>query len=287
MPQPIQNHFMSPVMKLPLMYPSPWPTHTRPVSSTSTAITARPILTADRYRARLRRTSQAAVDDRLLLRVLKEGLDAVLLAEAGLLGATERQLVVRDLQGVDPRVARLDLLHGPMRGGHVRGPDRRAEAERRVVREPQALVEVLDPPHRQRRAEDLLGPHARAVGYVLEDRRLDEPSALVVPALGPAAAEDGLRSAVERVLDLRLDLRALHLRVHRAHAAVLVETVAGLELRRAGDELLHQPVVRAFLDVEALDGEARLAAVEEPADRDRARRRLQVGVVKHDARVAA
>src|SRR5207244_7909436 len=83
------------------------------------------------------------------------------------------------------------------------------------------------------------------------------------------------------------DLRALRLRVHRSHAAVLVESVARLELGRARNQLFHQSVVRAFLHVETLGGEALLAAVEEPPDRDRARGALEVGVVENDARVAA
>src|SRR5437868_2952907 len=131
--------------------------------------------------------SEPAVDDRLLLCVLEESLHPVLLAEPGLLGPAERQLVVRDLEGVDPGVARLQLVDRAVRRAHVRSPDRRPEAERRVIGQAQALVQVLDPPHRQRRAEDLLGPHARAVRDVLEDGRLDEPALLVLRALWPPA----------------------------------------------------------------------------------------------------
>src|SRR5712692_5464864 len=53
--------------------------------------------------------SEPPVHDRLLLRVLVEGLQAVLLAEAGLLGAPEGQLVVGDLERVDPGVAGFQL----------------------------------------------------------------------------------------------------------------------------------------------------------------------------------
>src|SRR6185437_14857824 len=102
--------------------------------------TTSPVLTPDQY---LEGLLDAAVDDRLLLGVLEVGLDTVLLAETGLLGAAKGELVVGDHDRVDPRVACLELHHGPVRGGHVGGPDRRAEPERGIVREPERLVEVF------------------------------------------------------------------------------------------------------------------------------------------------
>ena len=75
--------------------------------------------------------------------------------------------------------------------------------------------------------------------------------------------------------------------MHRPHAAVLVQPVARLELGGTRDQLLHQRVVRAFLHIQALGRKALLAAVEEPPDRDRPGGALEVGVVEHDARVAA
>src|SRR6266513_1823147 len=65
---------------------------------------------------------QAAVDDRLLLGVLQERLDSVLLPEARLLRAAERELVVSDLQGIDPRVTCFELVDRPVRRGHVPRP---------------------------------------------------------------------------------------------------------------------------------------------------------------------
>src|SRR5260221_1380268 len=59
---------------------------------------------------------------------------------------------------------------------------------------------------KKKRSEDLLGPHARAVGHVLEDRRLDEPALLVLGSLRPAAAVNHLGSAVDCILQLSLDL---------------------------------------------------------------------------------
>ncbi len=75
--------------------------------------------------------------------------------------------------------------------------------------------------------------------------------------------------------------------MHRSHAGVLVEPIARLELRCSCDELLHQRVVHAFLHVQALGGQALLAAVEKPPDSDRPRRALEVRVVENDAGVAA
>src|SRR5688500_4830031 len=61
----------------------------------------------------------AGQDHGLLLDVALERLDAVLLAEPRLLDPAERQLVVRDLDVVDPGVARVELLRGAARLGHV------------------------------------------------------------------------------------------------------------------------------------------------------------------------
>src|SRR5216684_3367758 len=96
------------------------------MSTISTPTTPTPALTARDYPPWL---PDSAVHHRFLLGVLQESFHAVLLAEAGLLGPAERQLVVRDLQRVDPRIAGLELLDGAIRGGHAGGPDRRAEPE--------------------------------------------------------------------------------------------------------------------------------------------------------------
>src|SRR5260221_468031 len=124
---------MSPVMELPGMRLRPWPAKTAPASTTRPPKIARPVLTG--VITGLGYGLQTAVDDRLLLGVLEEGLHAVLLAKAGLLGAAEGELVVCDLQRVDPRVARLQLVHRAVGGGHVGRPDRRPETKGRVVRQ--------------------------------------------------------------------------------------------------------------------------------------------------------
>src|SRR5450759_3742258 len=183
---------------------------TAPMRTMITPTTTSATLIAFQYRAWL---PDSPVHHRLLLGVLQEGFHPMLLAKAGLLGTAKGQLVVGDDQGVHPRVARLELLHRSVGGRHVRGPDRRAEAEGRVVAEPDALIQVLDLPHRQGGTEDLLGPHARPIGHVLEDRRLDEPALVVVRALRPSTPVDHLGAALDRVLDLCLDLSPLRLAV--------------------------------------------------------------------------
>src|SRR5688572_26182577 len=68
--------------------------------------------------------SPGAEHHRLLLGVALDGLHTVLLAEARLLGAAERELVIRDLDVVDPGVARVQLLRSLARFGHVLSEDR-------------------------------------------------------------------------------------------------------------------------------------------------------------------
>src|SRR5215212_7664729 len=106
-------------------------------------------------------------DDRLGLRVVVDGLYAVFLAVARLLPAAEGQLIVDELGGVDPGIARLEALGclgGPVEVG---SPDRGAEPVDRAVRQFERLLHARDPPDGERRPEDLLRSHPRVA------RRLD------------------------------------------------------------------------------------------------------------------
>src|SRR5919205_2454352 len=78
--------------------------------------------------------------DRLRLRVVVEGLDAVFLAVARLLPTAEGQLVVNELGGVDPGVTRLQPLGGVRGPVEVGGPYRGAEPVDRAVRELERLL---------------------------------------------------------------------------------------------------------------------------------------------------
>src|SRR3712207_8470658 len=70
----------------------------------------------------------------------------------------ERQLVVGDLDGVDPGVAGLQLVDRPLRLGQVPRVDARAQPELRAVRLPDRLVQILDP--RDRKSTRLNSSHA-------------------------------------------------------------------------------------------------------------------------------
>src|SRR5258708_26285167 len=138
------------------------------MSTISTPTTPTPTLTASDYPPWL---PDSAVHHRFLLGVLQECFHAVLLAEARLLGPAERQLVVRDLQRVDPGVAGLELLNRAIRGRHAGGPDRRAEPERGIVGKPQPLVAGLHLSHRQRRPKNFLSADPAAVVDVPDERQ--------------------------------------------------------------------------------------------------------------------
>src|SRR5829696_6251003 len=117
-------------------------------------------------------------DDRFGLRVVVEGLYAVLLAIARLLPAAEGQLVVDELGGVDPGVPRLQPLSGVRSPVEVSGPHGRAEPIDRAVRELQRLLHVRDAPDGQRRPKDLLGGHPRVSRGLEQQGRLVEVAAL-------------------------------------------------------------------------------------------------------------
>src|ERR671927_24578 len=71
--------------------------------------------------------------DRLGLRVVIEGLDPVLLSVSALLPTAERQLVVDELRGVDPGIARLQSLGRIRSPLEVAGPDGGPEPVDRTV----------------------------------------------------------------------------------------------------------------------------------------------------------
>src|SRR2546426_6021268 len=114
----------------------------------------------------------------LLLGIEVEHLDAVLLAEPAVLGAAERQLVVGDLDGIDPGVAGVQPVDANLRLLEVAGEDRRAEPELRVVGSLQGLVEVLDPSDRQQRTEGLLPPDPGFQRDIGDDRGFEEKAAV-------------------------------------------------------------------------------------------------------------
>src|SRR5207245_8303488 len=105
---------------------------------------------------------------------------------------------------------------------------------------------------------------------------------LVLSTLGTAAAEGDSSTPVQRILDLCLDFGTLGGTVHRPHPRVPGHPVARLQLPGSLDQPRQQGVEHALLDIESLDREAGLPAVEEAADRYRLRRLVQVGIVQND-----
>src|SRR5689334_5684910 len=58
-------------------------------------------------------------DDGFLFRVVVEHLGAVLFSVAAVFGPAERELIVRDLHGVDPCVAGFELVDGALGAIHI------------------------------------------------------------------------------------------------------------------------------------------------------------------------
>src|SRR5215204_446564 len=226
-------------------------------------------------------------DDRFSLRVVVEGLYAMLLAVARLLPAAEGQLVVDELGGVDPGVARLEPLGGLRGPVEVGGPDRGAEPVDRTVREFESLLHARDPPDGECRPEDLLRGHPRvARGLEKKGRLVEEPLVQAI-ALWPFRPVEYLRPRVHSILDLLLEKIALPRGVERPEHDPLGGAWPDSQLSDLAGELLYELVGHPLEDVEALYGEARLATVEEAAHAGGARGPVQVGVVADDHGVRA
>src|SRR5215210_54093 len=144
-------------------------------------------------------------DDRLGLRVVVEGLYAVLFAVSRLLPAAEGQLVVDELGGVDPGVARLEPLGGFRGPVEVGGPYRGSEPVDRAVREFERLLHARDPPDGERRPEDFLRGHPRVARRLEKQGRLVEEALIQAVALRPLRPVEHLGPGVHGVLDLFLE----------------------------------------------------------------------------------
>jgi hypothetical protein len=206
---------------------------------------------------------------------------------AALLGAPERQLVVAVVELVDPGDAGLQLAGGPVDGDGVAGPDRGAEPVGGGVGPLDRLVQVLDPPHRQHRAEHLLGGQAGVGRDVDHHRRLEE----VARPLDRLAADDHLGPPVDRVGELGGEQCSLLGGVQRADPQPrllgLGRAGAGLVAPDPAGQLLHEGVVDRRLHEGPLGGQAGLAAVPVAADLDVLDGGVQVGVGQDDGRVGA
>jgi hypothetical protein len=143
----------------------------------------------------------------------------------------------------------------------VLGEDRGTEPVGRVVGQADGLLGVGDPHDGQRRAEGLLAHDVHRVVDADEHRRLVPVAALpVVPA---RAADDDLRALRTRVVDMALDDVDLRREGDRADVgrARPGGALVAQRARLLGD-LRDELVVDRRLDVDALDADAGLAAVE-------------------------
>src|SRR5262245_50448669 len=104
---------------------------------------------------------------------------------------------------------------------------------------------------------------------------------------GTFAAGENAGAALYSVGHLRFNLVSLCGCVKRPNNHTLLHTVSHTKLFNFTDELRYKLVVDLREKVKPLDGEARLTAVEEAADRRRADSFVEVGVVADDHGVAS
>src|SRR5258708_26048727 len=154
-------------------------------------------------------TALRSDDDRFLLGVVVDPFGAVLFAVAAVFGAAEWQLVVRNLDSVDPRVARLELVDRTLRFTHIAGKDARSQSKLRCVGFFERFVEILDTHDWQQWTKRFFGPDARAFGHVDDDRWLKKVTLVELFAGGALATRDHLAAALDCVCQLRFDLGAL------------------------------------------------------------------------------
>ena len=91
----------------------------------------------------------------------------------------------------------------------------------------------------------------------------------------------------EAGVDLFLDFLALFFSVQRAHQHAGLKTVADADLPSFFHQLFHEDVRDLIEEIEPLDCQARLAAIEKTTDGSGAHGALEIGVVADDHRIAA
>ena len=241
------------------------------------------------YMCRSRLGCSARDEQRLLLGVLADAVGAVARAQPAGLGAAHRQLErgVVDVRVVDAHGARLDAARDRLAARDVLGEDRAAQAVGRVVGQADGLLGVGHLHDRQRRAEGLLAHALHRVVDVDQHGRLEPVAALaVVPAL--AADDARARPCRPRRATWRSTMSTCGGKVIEPTSAVPgpVERPVAQRARLLGD-LGDELVVDRGLDVDALDADARLAAVEHRVVDGGVGRALDVGVGEDDHRVLA
>src|SRR5207249_2062925 len=186
--------------------------------------------------------------DLLETRQVLDHRDAVLPPVAGELVAAEGRVRLDHVPGVDPHGPGLQPLGEAVGALQVLRLHAGGEPIDDVVADAHGVVLVAEAEDARHRAEDLLLGDLHPVVDLGEDR------GLVVEALGErrilrlpaAAAEAGALLLAD--LDVALHLAELLLRDQRTHPGREVHRVADLDLLRALDEALDEPVVEAVLD---------------------------------------
>src|SRR6266851_1596436 len=135
---------------------------------------------------------------RFLFSVVVEHLGAVLFAIAAVFGPAEWQLVVGDLDGVDPRIAGLELVNRSLRFTHIAGKDARPQSKFRGVGFFERFVEILDAHDRQKWSKGFFGPDARAFGHVDHHRWLEKIAPIELFTRRALAARDHLAAPFDR-----------------------------------------------------------------------------------------
>ena len=212
-------------------------------------------------------------------------------AEAGRAPAAPRRLrrAERVRMVVEPHRARSRAARRRRaRASASRGPDARAEPERRVVGPAHHPLVVVQ--SRQRRPPGPKSSSARQARVArLAERapsaRGTSPAGRVVGRRPPAAT---CRPVLDRVGDERLEPGALALADERAEVDVGVESRARSAASRARvGEPVDERVVESRRHGDPLDPRARLAAVREGAPERALDGPVEVGVVEHEHRVLA
>src|SRR5712692_3859710 len=222
--------------------------------------------------------------DRLDVHELTDAVLGELPPVARALDPAERQAWIRLHESIHEDRAGLDLRGHALGAGAILGPDRGAEAERRVVGEAHGLGFVPGPDHRGDRAEGLLVEGRHALVHGGQQRRRIEGAR----AGRDLAAEETPGPALDRLLDLpvqRVPETDAGLRPDLRVARERIADAAGAELL---DEPLDELVGDRFDDDEALGRDAALADLglaARPACRARAdRRRGGSGAPRRTAR---
>src|SRR5579862_2923755 len=123
-----------------------------------------------------------------------DGVDAIFSTDARLLVAAERKGRRREIVGVDPARAGVELVDHAVRPLYVVGKDAGGQAEFRSVAALNYLILVLESKDRHHRTEDLLSDNAHIVTTVRKDRRCNEAAAFEARNLSGNAAGDQLRA---------------------------------------------------------------------------------------------